>query len=845
MSLHLPLAQWTPAAPDAELMDLVEAYRIDATRHLDPEAKGTLGQFMTPAPVATFMASLFQEPLQGETVDILDAGAGVGSLTAALIDRLCGLDSPPRSIKATLYEIDPLLAEYLQNSISVCQAICERSTTVLQTEVVQKDFILEATQILSGDMFYSGPQRRDYSHAILNPPYKKIQSTSEHRKLLRSVGIETTNLYTGFLALAILLLRPGGELVAIVPRSFCNGPYFKPFRQLLLSHMSLRQLHVFESRTEAFKEDEVLQENVILYAVKTGEEAPVFISSSSDASFRDVTCDERQLNQVVSQHDPNFFLHLTTNRLDQHVVDRMEVFSHTLDDLGISVSTGPVVDFRLSDHLISQPASGTVPLIYPNHLRGSFVVWPDANSRKPNAILRNEITEKWLFPRGAYTLVRRFSSKEERRRIVAAVLSPAAINTEAVGFENHLNVFHSHKEGLPLDVAKGLAVYLNSTLVDAYFRLFNGHTQVNATDLRSLRYPSLEDLRYLGLSIKGQELPDQKSIDQILERIIQRMADTPSTDPVKAKTKIEEALEILITLGFPRAQQNERSALTLLALLDLKAEDDWADASSPLMRITPIMEFCDEHYGRKYAPNTRETFRRQTMHQFVDASLAVANPDLPTRPPNSPKSCYQIEPKALELLKTYGTSEWSNNLTEYLLEVQTLKDKYARAREMQMVPVTLSGGREIILSPGEHSELIKDIVEQFAPRFVPGGEVLYLGDTGAKFGHFDREVFEELGVNIDMHGKMPDVVIYYREKNWLILVEAVTSHGPVDGKRREELEQLFRGSKAGLVYVTAFPSRAAMREYLPDISWETEVWVASAPTHLIHFDGERFLGPYA
>lgn len=262
------------------------------------------------------------------------------------------------------------------------------------------------------------------------------------------------------------------------------------------------------------------------------------------------------------------------------------------------------------------------------------------------------------------------------------------------------------------------------------------------------------------------------------------------------------------------------------------------------MGITPIMYFCRNHYGREYAPNTRETFRRQTMHQFIDAGLAVPNPDQPDRPINSPKWCYQIEPKALELLKTYGTSGWNENLEAYLEEIETLKARYARARTMAMVPVTLSGGEEITLSAGEHSELIKAIVEEFAPRFAPGGNVLYLGETGAKLGHFDRKALQQLGVEIDVHGKMPDVVIHFPKKNWLILVEAVTSHGPVDGKRRDELEQLFEGSKASLVYVTAFPSRALMREYLPDLSWETEVWIASTPSHLIHFDGVRFLGPY-
>jgi len=322
------------------------------------------------------------------------------------------------------------------------------------------------------------------------------------------------------------------------------------------------------------------------------------------------------------------------------------------------------------------------------------------------------------------------------------------------------------------------------------------------------------------------------------------MADIQSPDPVAAKQKIDDALEILKTLGMPRGQQNERSALTLLALLDLKPETPWAEAGDPLMGITPIMDFCRDHYGKQYAPNTRETFRRQTMHQFVDAGLAVPNPDDPSRPVNSPRFCYQIEPTALRLLRTCGMPAWADNLKTYLGSVVTLKQRYARARELKMVPVTLAEGQEVYLTPGAHSRLMKAIVDEFAPRFVPGGYVIYVGDTGDKWRYFDEEALRALGVTVDVHGKMPDVVIHHVEKDWLVLIEAVTSHGPVNAKRREELAALFQDARPGLVYVTAFLTRSDMARYIGDISWETEVWVKEAGTHLIHFDGKRFLGPY-
>jgi len=312
----------------------------------------------------------------------------------------------------------------------------------------------------------------------------------------------------------------------------------------------------------------------------------------------------------------------------------------------------------------------------------------------------------------------------------------------------------------------------------------------------------------------------------------------------KKSEYIEAAHQIIISLGLPRAQQNERSALSLLALLNLTAGKPWSQAENPLVGITPIMDWAREHYGKEYAPNTRETFRRQTMHQFCDAGVALYNPDKPDRPVNSPKAVYQVEPATLKLLRSFGTERWHDNLTAYLAERETLIAKYAKEREQNLIPVEIAPGKEITLSPGEHSELIRAIIVDFAPRFAPGSVLVYAGDTGEKWGYFDAVLLAHLGVDVDSHGKMPDVVLHFTEKNWLLLVESVTSHGPVDGKRHAELAKLFAGSTAGLVYVTAFPNRSIMGRYLGEIAWETEVWVADAPSHLIHFNGERFLGPY-
>jgi BsuBI/PstI restriction endonuclease domain/BsuBI/PstI restriction endonuclease HTH domain len=308
--------------------------------------------------------------------------------------------------------------------------------------------------------------------------------------------------------------------------------------------------------------------------------------------------------------------------------------------------------------------------------------------------------------------------------------------------------------------------------------------------------------------------------------------------------KIKEATQVLIELGLPRGQQNDRSALSLLALLDLPPDKSWRQAGSPLIGITPIMDWVKLHYGKSYKPNTRETFRRQTMHQFVEAGIALYNPDKASRPVNSPQAVYQISPTALALIKSFGSSRWRGRLRKYRGSVKSLTAKYANEREMEFVPVQLRSGMKIRLSPGEHSALIRAIIEEFAPRFAPGSILVYAGDTGKKAGYLDRERLRDLGIAVDEHGKMPDVVLHDVERNWLLLIESVTSHGPVDGKRHSELMKLFAGASCGLVYVTAFPTRAAMARYLPDIAWESEVWVSDAPSHLIHFNGDRFLGPY-
>lgn len=308
--------------------------------------------------------------------------------------------------------------------------------------------------------------------------------------------------------------------------------------------------------------------------------------------------------------------------------------------------------------------------------------------------------------------------------------------------------------------------------------------------------------------------------------------------------KIDQAIGIIAALGYPRAQLNERSALVLLALVQLKQRGSWKDLKNPLLGVRAILDFCRNDYAKPYAENSRESFRKETLHQFVAGGLVLQNPDQPGRPPNSPKWCYQIAPDAKILLETYGTPAWNGALAHYLGKSSTLAARYAAEREMEMTPCILPDGETLKLSPGPHSELIAQIVQEFAPRFVPGSRLIYIGDTGNKSIIFDQGGFAELGIVLHGRGKLPDVVFHDRKRNWLVLVESVTSVGPMDGKRHVELTDLFAKSTAGLVFVTAFPDRALMARFLGDLAWETEVWCASDPSHMIHFNGDRFLGPH-
>lgn len=491
--------------------------RERANMALDEATRSSLGQFMTPGVVASFMASMFQD--LGPEVRLLDAGAGVGSLTAAVVHEALARLQKPKLIEATAYEVDPVMISGLRDVFGSCEAAARRARARFIGRVVERDFIKDGASFLEVGLFRGGTAPR-FNAAILNPPYRKISSHSPERLQLRAVGIETSNLYSAFVGLAIRLLEPGGELVAITPRSFCNGPYFRSFRRLLLDEAALLRVHLFESRNRAFRHDAVLQENIIFHARKGSPRGRVVLSTSA-APGDPVTERSVAHSVVVDPKDPNAFIHLATSAEDSDVAERMASLPCGLADLGITVSTGRVVDFRAREFLRDDPGSNTVPLIYPTHFNGGYIAWPKLGGRKANALADEKATQALMVPNETYVLTKRFTSKEERRRVVAVVCDPTRLpaGVAQLGIENHVNYFHANGRGLPKGLARGLAAYLNSSLVDRYFRQFNGHTQVNATDLRNIRYPDLVALKAMGKRV-GKAFPAQDGIDAIVDEAL-------------------------------------------------------------------------------------------------------------------------------------------------------------------------------------------------------------------------------------------------------------------------------------------------------------------------------------
>lgn len=437
-----------------------------------PENQEEHSQYFTPVQAANLMASLFTLPATG-TLNILDPGAGTGILTAALVDRIL-VERPHLALNITAVEKDPLLINDLEATLLPLKALGHHIS------ILNTDFIHWATAT-----------KQNFDLVIQNPPYKKIRANTETDQLLKTHNIFVPNLYAAFMSLGTRLLSLNGQQVSITPRSWMNGTYYKKFRRALLHDAALIQIHTFESRTRVFGDTNVLQESIIVRMDKSTSVHDVSISISEDHTSNIST---RTLPyNVVCTED---FVFVPATEADSNILTWMQRFTHQLQDLGIEVSTGKIVDFRNRDKLIHENNAQAYPMIYSKHIQHGTVHHPLPHFTKPQWFETKEPKdEKLLVSPGTYVVVKRFSSKEEKRRISAAVFS----SQTPIAFDNKTNYFHSNAHGLELEVAQGLANWLNSEQADSYFRIFSGHTQVNATDLRQMKFPSIHQLKQLAM----------------------------------------------------------------------------------------------------------------------------------------------------------------------------------------------------------------------------------------------------------------------------------------------------------------------------------------------------------
>lgn len=487
-----------------ELLLHVEDRRRRTLDALDPDVQAARGQYFTPHIAADLIASLPALPASGR-FKILDPGAGSGSLTASLVARIMA-KAPSLDVEIVAIEIDEQVAQSLRETMEELEKVARDAGVSVQTTVLVEDFIDSTSELDT-----------DFDLVIMNPPYAKLPANSTHRGLMMQLGVQTPNIYAAFMAKGVLCLRSGGQLTAITPRSFTNGVYFEPFRKFLLDSMVIDRIHVFDSRSTVFSDTGVLQENIIINATRSCELRDVTLSIST-GHHDEIVSKPVPHDDIIRPSDLRRFIRIPVGAEDDAVVKQMLDLPTSLGDLGLTVSTGRVVDFRSREMLQPEATSG-FPMVYPFNVKNGEVAHPKDGGKPQWFNMVAESDTKWLVPSGNYVLIKRFSAKEERRRIVAGVWSEKSDAASHVAFDNKLNYVHQKGAGLESGLAMGLSLWLNSSPVDKYFRTFSGHTQVNATDLREMRFPTVDQLQEIGRDQAGI-LPEQDVIDKIVFAVL-------------------------------------------------------------------------------------------------------------------------------------------------------------------------------------------------------------------------------------------------------------------------------------------------------------------------------------
>lgn len=471
------------------------------------------GHYLTPAAIARFMAghSLYSE----SHMRVLDPGSGTGILSAAVCEAACR-SGMVKTLHVDAYEIEQSLAGLSHLVLSFAKDWLDRRGIALTFNVTHGDFLLEHAAALrakseNGLWGRSGGPDVEYDLVVSNPPYFKIGKNDPRAMAWASAVHGQPNIYALFMAVSAELLSRSGELVYIVPRSFASGPYFKRFREVFFRRVAPTAIHLFESRKDVFKNQTVLQENLVIGARprKAGEaldEGQVLVSHSKAA--HDLAERQRLLVDIGSVLDlasANKELSIPLCAEDLELVQAVRAWPHTLHSLGLEVSTGPVVPFRATQFLTHKPlGSPTAPLLWMQHIRPMRTVWPSPEADKPQWITAEPGSMKLLVPDANYVLLRRFSAKEEKRRLVAAPLLRGALNEDLVGLENHLNYIRGVSRVLDGELAYGLSALLNSTFLDRFFRISNGNTQVSATELRAMPLPAERDIRAIGAEAQAR-----------------------------------------------------------------------------------------------------------------------------------------------------------------------------------------------------------------------------------------------------------------------------------------------------------------------------------------------------
>jgi len=493
-----------------------------ASAHASPQRKSK-GQFFTPIPIGRFMSKMFE--IEGNSFRLLDPGAGTGNLIAAFCQRLLDRSENVKLV-ADAYENDPTLSRFLAKVLEACKQELEAEGHLFDYNIYDQDFILanEGRFRQSGALW--GPERDiSYDFAIANPPYYKLSKNSPQSTVMSELICGQPNIYALFMAVAASVVKPGGQMVFITPRSFCSGLYYKKFREWLLNHVQILQIHTFESRKEIFDKDGVLQENIILKAKKSRRPKHAEITMTVTRN-KDLSKPRRlsaQYTDIVARRNGEKFIRIPASSLDLDVLHMVDSWPMTLKDVGLQISTGPVVPFRATEYLLPKLSGNqkSVPLLWMHNVRRMAVVWPAHKTRKPSAIRVSDASRRLLLPVKNYVLLKRFSSKEQRRRLEAAVMLESDFSHDLVGIENHLNYIHRPKGNLTVDEAFGIAALLNTPLIDNFFRSLNGNTQVNAVDIRSLPLPTVEDIGKIGKLVReGQSLENEQTNESALAKVV-------------------------------------------------------------------------------------------------------------------------------------------------------------------------------------------------------------------------------------------------------------------------------------------------------------------------------------